>query len=68
MEFKQPSFNELFKVGLFALTDVIPGDLGDVGNQIGIAIAELIDNTPGYQLSDFIDGVHHGVSLIDGTH
>jgi hypothetical protein len=42
------------------------GDLSDIGNEIGIAIAKYIDedNT----IEDFIHGVKHGVSLMDGTH
>lgn len=45
------------------------GDLGDVGNEIGIVIAKWIDNKKmGYELDDFISGLKHGISLIDGTH
>jgi len=42
------------------------GDLSDIGNEIGIVIARYFDeeNT----IEDFIDGLKHGVSLIDGTH
>lgn len=42
------------------------GDIGDVGNEIGIAIGKCLDkdNT----IEDFIRGVKHGVSLVDGTH
>ena len=42
------------------------GDLSDIGNEVGIAIAKYIDgdNT----IEDFISGLRHGVSLVDGTH
>ena len=42
------------------------GDLSDIGNEIGIVIAKYFDedNT----IEDFIRGVRHGVSLINGTH
>ena len=44
------------------------GDLSDVGNEIGIIIGKYISSDMGYELEDFIHGVKHGVSLIDGTH
>ena len=42
------------------------GDLSDLGNEIGIIIAKYltVDNT----VNDFIVGLKHGVSLVDGTH
>ena len=42
------------------------GDISDLGNEIGIAIGTQLDkdNT----IEDFIMGVRHGVSLVDGTH
>jgi len=42
------------------------GDLSDLGNEIGIIIAEYltVDDT----LNDFISGLKHGISLTDGTH
>jgi hypothetical protein len=48
------------------------GDLGDIGNEIGIVIAKYImkkdADKKGLDLDSFIRGVKHGVSLIDGTH
>ena len=44
------------------------GDLSDIGNEIGIAIGKHISNDMGYEANDFIHGVKHGISLIDGTH
>ena len=41
-------------------------DISDIGNEIGIIIAEqdLEDMTT----QDFISGIKHGISLVDGTH
>ncbi len=41
-------------------------DIGDVGNEIGIAIGKHIKTEEDKR--DLIDGIKHGVSLIDGTH
>lgn len=40
-------------------------DSGDVGNFIGIAIARNLDKDG---IRDFLAGLEHGVSLIDGSH
>lgn len=42
------------------------GDLSDVGNEIGIAVGKYIKF--GDDKEDFIKGIIHGISLIDGTH
>ncbi len=44
------------------------GDLGDVGNIIGIVIGKYISNDLGFEKDDFIRGLKHGISLINGTH
>jgi len=39
------------------------GDLGDLGNMIGIAIQPVIDDhdkSDGFDLEDFIEGIEHG--------
>lgn len=41
-------------------------DISDVGNEIGIAIGKYIKTEEDKR--DFIDGIEHGISLIDGTH
>lgn len=41
-------------------------DISDVGNEIGIAIGKYINNQD--DKNDFVDGIYHGISLIDGTH
>lgn len=42
------------------------GDISDVGNNIGIAIGKYIQY--GDDKDEFIHGINHGISLIDGTH
>jgi len=45
------------------------GDLSDLGNEIGVVLGKYIKKKKiGYQLDNFIDGLKHGISLIDGTH
>ena len=45
------------------------GDLSDLGNDIGLNIGEYINNDVlGYDKDDFISGLNHGVSIIDGSH
>ena len=44
------------------------GDLSDIGNEIGIIIAKYIEDKPGFEMIDFIAGLKHGISLVDGTH
>ena len=47
------------------------GDIGDIGNEVGIAIAEVIKNDGAdmdEKIQEFISGLRHGVSLVDGTH
>ena len=45
------------------------GDLGDIGNEIGIVISKKItDDKMGYGLDDFIHGLKHGISLGNNTH
>jgi len=46
------------------------GDLSDIGNEIGIIIAKYVYNSDIdlEELDYFIDGIKHGISLIDGTH
>lgn len=48
--------------------DSIDGDMGDIGNLIGIVIGKNISDNLGFSKEDFINGLNHGFSLIDGTH
>ena len=44
-------------------------DVGDIGNIIGIAVGKYLDkNDIGYDKDDFMFGIKHGISLVDGTH
>ena len=42
------------------------GDVGDLGNLIGIVIAKYFDEYNDKET--FISGLNHGISLTDGTH
>ncbi len=42
------------------------GDLSDLGNEVGISLGEVIKNES--DLEDFIIGLEHGISLVNGTH
>lgn len=44
------------------------GDLSDIGNEIGIAVGNIFTNMSQDQISQFISGFKHGVSLTNGTH
>ena len=44
------------------------GDLSDLGNEIGIIIGQYTNDEMGYEKDDFVSGVHHGISISDGTH
>lgn len=44
------------------------GDLSDIGNEIGIAVGNIFTNMSQDQISEFISGFKHGVSLTNGTH
>jgi len=45
------------------------GDLGDIGNEIGVVIGKHIEkDIMGYDIKDFNDGLKHGISLSNGTH
>ena len=40
------------------------GDIGDVGNEIGIVIGKYTED----EISEFMMGLRHGISLTDGSH
>ena len=42
------------------------GDLSDVGNEIGIAIGNYVENEQ--EFKELITGIRHGISLTNGTH
>jgi len=44
------------------------GDISDIGNEIGIAVGEALENLTESEVAQFIFGFKHGVSLTNGTH
>lgn len=44
------------------------GDISDIGNEVGIAIGTIIPDISEEEINDFVSGVRHGISLINGTH
>lgn len=61
--------NILYSMGLIInRVDYINGDISDIGNEIGIATGSLIPNMTEDEISMFISGFKHGVSLTNGTH
>ena len=44
------------------------GDISDFGNEVGFALGGIIKNMKESQISDFITGLKHGISLTNGTH
>ena len=42
------------------------GDMIDFGNEIGIVVGQFFKSKE--DIEDFIIGLRHGVSLVDGTH
>lgn len=44
------------------------GDVSDFGNEVGYQIGHIIKNMSESQISDFIHGLKHGISLTNGTH
>jgi len=43
-------------------------DLSDVGNEIGVTIYKYFSEELGWNKSDLLSGIEHGISLVDGTH
>ena len=44
------------------------GDISDIGNEVGIAIGTIISDISEEEINDFVSGVRHGISLINGTY
>ena len=43
-------------------------DLGDIGNEVGFAVAKHFSGEMGFDKESFMSGIRHGISLVDGTH
>ena len=44
------------------------GDISDLGNEVGIAIGTILSDISEEEINDFVSGVRHGISLMNGTH
>ena len=44
------------------------GDISDIGNEVGIAIGTILSDISEEEINDFVSGVRHGISLINGTY
>ena len=44
------------------------GDLSDLGNELGLVIGEIYPELDENEISEFIIGFQHGVSLTNRTH
>ena len=44
------------------------GDISDLGNEIGVVVGSAFKEMTDEEISDFITGFQHGVSLTNGTH
>jgi len=47
---------------------IYQGDISDCGNEIGIVVGNLYPNLTEDEISDFIHGIRHGISLTNGSH
>lgn len=43
------------------------GDLSDIGNAVGIVIGRYITKESGFEKSDFLAGLDHGISMTGST-
>ena len=44
------------------------GDISDLGNEIGISVGNIFKDMSESEISMFVSGFKHGVSLTNGTH
>jgi hypothetical protein len=44
------------------------GDISDFGNEIGHSVGLILKNMTERQITDFIHGLRHGISVTNGTH
>ena len=42
------------------------GDISDFGNEVGVVVGQHFKKKQ--DIEDFITGLRHGISLVDGTH
>ena len=66
--------NKEFKDVLYRLSqglltvEYTDGDISDVGNEVGFILGQILPNMSNEEITDFIHGFRHGVSLTNGTH
>ena len=69
---KVDPFNNIIKDIIDKLSEIeYKGDISDIGNEVGFAIGKYIkagNIKNGEDLNDFLFGLHHGISLTNGTH
>ena len=44
------------------------GDISDLGNEIGHALGKVLSNMNEVEITDFIHGLRHGISMTNETH
>jgi hypothetical protein len=44
------------------------GDISDLGNEIGFVLGNVITDLRKGEITDFMHGLQHGISLTNGTH
>lgn len=49
----------------FVINEDKETDLSDFGNLIGIYVANNVCNANGFSLEDFLDGISHGIELVE---
>ena len=61
---------ELLTIDLLSAIRNLPEgcDIADFGNEVGIAVAKAFKEELGWEKGDFLSGIEHGVSLVDGSH
>lgn len=44
------------------------GDISDLGNEIGVVVGSAFKEMTNEDITEFIHGFRHGISLTNGTH
>lgn len=63
-------FQDTLKIVIEKLKEVNynNGDISDLGNEIGISVGSVIKDMNQEDISNFIVGIKHGISLTNNTH
>lgn len=67
---RDTSFEEMIAsvISLLSKVSYTNGDISDLGNEIGIAVGTALKDLKESEISEFIFGIKHGISLTNGTH